>query len=342
MGIFAQVAGGAGRGMVQNVEDRREDATNEANRNHRITLQRMRDAAGISEIDRRQEHAVSNYETTRTDARTDAETLAESNAEADRLKRSHEIEDRDIEDQHEITIEAMKQWQKSGESGRISTAGGDWDTKVVSKGEFIGDNPLPVDVDTLVVQQPGTPFSYVQHGNTMLPHNYTDDQKEKALAIADSGDPRLKAAIDELMQKAGTAEDDSAVFREGYGFLPAKYFEKLRRNSSDAKGFNEFRSKFQSSRGSTPDVAPVKIGGGNKEMLSQGAAAREETPIAPLPMPTASVAPQALPAPPSNVPPPVSATPAPAVTRGGAMRNMPSPAENPYKLRNPFYTEDGQ
>jgi len=94
----------------------------------------------------------------------------------------------------------------------------------------------------------------------MLPHNYTDEERERALAIANSGDKRLQDAKADLMGKAGTKKDDSSAFMDAYGFLPAAYFRKIRQNEEGSGGaYQQFRKSFRQPAGRTSEFGQQVI-----------------------------------------------------------------------------------
>lgn len=250
MGTFSQIAGGVGKGLVQNVENRREDAAAEALRTHQETIQRMRDTASMERTERSGEIATEAYERQRGDIREDM--MEKRKYEASLVPAAQRREDviREDEQEHAIDIQAMKQYQSMTEAGSFQTKDGKWEMKVLTKGEM-GPNGLPVEVDTFVVREPGTPFSYVQEGLNMLPHNYTDEQKEKALAVAGNPDETQTADIKRLMDSAGTerSTQTSSEFMRAYGFLPAEYFRAIRNSAQGPDQFQKFRRNFRQPAG---------------------------------------------------------------------------------------------
>lgn len=268
MGVLAQVAGGVGRGMVANVDDRREDASQEALRQQQQTLQRMRDTAAMERTNRSGEMDTEAYERQRKNALGDLQEKRDYDQSLVPGITAREDQVREDEQEHSVDIEAMKQWTKRTEAGTATTKDGKWEMKVLTQGE-IGPNGLPVETDTFVVREPGTPFSYVQHGMTMLPHNYSDEDRDRVLQIAKNPDETQDSDTKILLERAGSGNDVSNDFVRVYGFLPAEYFRKIRGDSNGLAGFSEFRKSFREPANMPAAAPPPPPSGGVLEEAQQ-------------------------------------------------------------------------
>lgn len=234
---------GTGEGLIDVVKTRQATEQRDLDRAHDVRIQEMRAQAQIGAIDRRGEIQSEQYQTMRTDTRADL--MEQREYESSLLPAQLEREDytREDEQSHEMDIEIMKQYQKFSESGGFMTKDGKWEMKVLTEGEML-PNGMPVETDTFVVREPGTPFSYVQEGMHMLPHNYTAEEKETALAKANNPDEIQNSDTKELMNRAGTDGDVSSEFMRVYGYLPAEYFRKVR-DKAAPQGFERFRRQFR-------------------------------------------------------------------------------------------------
>lgn len=258
--VLAGAAEGLGKGIVANVDDRQASREKDLDRQHDLALQRMRDASASGRLESTQDFAREQTETTRgfqVEDRDEERSYQESLLEGTQGREDTVRED---EQEHDVFIEAMRQYTSGTASRTTKTDDGKWEMKVLTKGE-IGPDGIPVETDTFVVRQPGTPFSFVQEGLNMLPYNYTDEQKTRALAIATSGNANLAKAKKDLISKAGTEKDDSDAFMDAYGFLPSEYFRKLgtQARAGGAGSFENFYMNFRQRNGgggaSTPGTS---------------------------------------------------------------------------------------
>ncbi len=252
---------------MKNVERENTNEQKDLDRLHDKSLLEMRNTAAMTRQTQSQGYTKDAAELLRE--QTLADRGEERTYQSSLIEGTQAREDvvREDEQDHNIDIEAMQQWQKRTESSSYKTEDGKWEMKVLAKGE-IGPNGLPVEVDTFVVREPGTPFSFVQHGMHMLPHNYTKEEETKALALAKSKDPIMRKAKADLMSKAGTKNDDSSAFMDAYGYLPAVYFRKIRKADQSSPGaYQRYRNTFRQ-----PANKP-QAGG----MLNEARAAADDT-----------------------------------------------------------------
>jgi hypothetical protein len=242
---LAGAIGGFGKGMTEDIERKAISKEKNLDRLRDERLQTMRDTSAMARQTESQEFVTGQAETLREQQLTDV--TAEQEYQASLVAGTQAREDvvREDEQEQERDIQAMKMWQERTESTSYTSKDGKWQMQIITD-TVEGPSGLPVEQDRLVVREPGTPVSYVQHGLTMVPDNYTNEERDKALTIANSGDERLRKAKEDLLGKAGTAQDDSSVFMEAYGFLPAAYFRKIRQTEEGSGGaYQQFRQSFR-------------------------------------------------------------------------------------------------
>ncbi len=242
---LATALGGAGTGIVANVERKAASEERDLDRQHDTALQRMRDIAAMSRQTTSQEFVTGQAETLRGQQLEDVAAQQEYAASLVAGTQAREDIVREDEQEQERDIQAMKMWQERTESTSYTSKDGKWEMQIITD-TVEGPMGLPVEQDRLVVREPGTPVSYVQHGLTMVPDNYTDEERDKALAMSRNKDENMRAAKADLMSKAGTAKDDSSVFMDAYGFLPAAYFRKIRQTEEGSgSAYQQFRQSFR-------------------------------------------------------------------------------------------------
>lgn len=312
----AQAIGGAGKGLVDYGTQRKASEERDLDRMHQKRLQSMRDTAAMARTERVGELSTEAAEATRkfqTEVTEDERTYQAGLVAGTQAREDFVRED---EQEHAIDIQAMKQWLEKTESTSFTTKDGKWEMSVISKGELIPGMLFPVETDTPIVREPGTPFIYVQHGMTMLPHNYTEEQQETALRKANNPDDVQNSDTKALMDRAGKKNDVSSEFMRVYGYLPAEYFRKIRNSEQGPEGFQEFRKTFrapanmppietpQAAPQTTPAPVPTAEPEASTGMLSDAAAAGDMSPPALPPEPSTAAGDMGPPALPATASPP--------------------------------------
>ncbi len=289
--LAAGAVEGLGKGMLANVERETEDRRLKEDKAHDMQLERMHQKFLRSQQTSSQEFTAGQaeqrrgfekeqYDVIREDTRSD---ITEERAYGASLVPGAERREdfvREDKQSADLDVEAMKQFTKRMESSSYTSKDGKWEMTKIMKGE-IGPLGIPVGEDTLVVREPGTPFVLVPHGLAMLPHNYTEEQEEKALAIANSKDKEMQNAKKDLLSKAGTNADDSSEFLDAYGYLPISYFRKIKKNEiGSGAAWQQFRSSFrQPAAPPPPSALPPRPGmedtgvlapSGSENLLRQG------------------------------------------------------------------------
>jgi len=253
---LATTIGGAGRGITDTVKMQNENKQRDLDREHRERLRQMADEAAMERTNRTGEIQGALYGAERADQLADREDEREYNLQVAATSRAAEIADREDEQAHELSVEdrkgenqynlkLMDMYDKYTKTNSRTTKDGKWEMKVLTKTEM-GANGLPIEVDTFVVRQPGTPFSLEQHGLYMLPHNYSPEEMEATLTKANNMDNVGQSDMSALLDRAGTEEDVSSEFLKVYGFLPMDYFRKVS-DGATKKTFSEFKKSIENS-----------------------------------------------------------------------------------------------
>ncbi len=297
--VSGQVWGGLGTGLIANADARSEAREGQAERDHQITLQRMRETALTGLQEKASASATATAKLTREQTLSDLADQRKHDKGV--LEAGYGREDivREDTQAHALELDMRDQWAEYLKSGSFTSEDNKWEMHKVVKGE-IGPFGLPVGEDTLVAQQPGSPFSFVQNGLTMLPYNYTEEETAAALKKAKNPDDIQKSDTKILLSKAGKDDDVSSKYLEVYGFLPSSYHDKLLKAAQNAPGaYQRFSESFrvpanapqaQPAPTAAPAPEPVaEIPGG---MLNEAAAAQNAGPSA-LPQEAPAVAEQA-------------------------------------------------
>jgi len=262
---LAGAIGGFGQGMQANVV--RENVNEQANLNrmHDERLATMRNEAATSLQESGQEFTAAQQTSSQEFSAGQAELENKQRVEAAGLlheqgvtalegERAFQTEVattaaarddfvREDEQEQERYIEAMKQWTALTESGSVTSADNKWEMQLITETVTDPATGLPMEQDRLVVREPGTPGSYVQHNMVMVPDNSSEEEIAKALDLYQRED--LRAPMDDLLQRIGTDEDNSSEFLEAYGFLPFRYFRELRTKTQGSAGaFQTFYRRF--------------------------------------------------------------------------------------------------
>ena len=264
---LSSAVGGLGEGLMEGAKLRNQNQQRDLDRMHLDRLQEVRNEAAMSRQEQGQEFTEGMADTAReqqlTDIESDREHAAgllegerEYTAEVAGATATREDVVRGSEQFHEVFIQWMKGEQEKTKDGSYTTKDGKWEMKIYAKGEE-GPSGLPLEVETFVVHQPGSPFAFVQHGMHMLPHNYTPEEEEAALSAANDKNPNMVQARETLIKKAGTKDDDSSVFMDAYGFLPMAYFEKLRTEGQSGYDFQSFNRQFRGTGAAPTAEAPT-------------------------------------------------------------------------------------
>lgn len=250
---LAATIGGAGRGITDTVKMQNENKQRDLDREHRERLQQMADEAAMDRTNRRGTIQNEYYAQQRVDQMLDRADERDYNAQiaagatsaavAEREdKQAHEAEQGRLDRENDYNMKLLDMYDQYSKDSSVTTKDGKWEMKVLTKGE-IGPNGLPVETDTFVIREPGTPFSYVQHGMHMLPHNYTPEEAQATLNAANNLDADAKIDVEILLNRAGKDNDVSSEFLRVYGFLPVEYFRKVKSTASK-KSFSEFKKTF--------------------------------------------------------------------------------------------------
>lgn len=261
--ILAGAAEGLGKGIVQNVQVKQEREERSLDRDHDKALQRMRDKSAMGRQDDAQSARMDEYAMQREDALSDFERDQRIAIEAAGTARGYEVEDIEDEQQHEVFLEQLKQYgeftESAGGKRKTTSADGKWEMETRSTTTYV--NGIPMETDTLVAREPGSPLLLEQSGIYMLPAGQSEEERAQAIAIAkgEVGNINIKDAEADLVSKAGTKDDDSSAYLEAFGYLPVAYYRKI---TKDAKGdgdmsFEEFKTKRFRRPTNMPEVAPM-------------------------------------------------------------------------------------
>jgi hypothetical protein len=251
MGVFAQVAGGAGRGMIENVNDRRTDATAADLRAHQETLVRMRETGMNSRQEDTQAHDIETHGIAREETLSDLGALQEYDAGL--LSDKYERDDITRAEDHANALEL----QDRKNTGAISLAEvranpSGWKpitTKIIDSYNEFGD---AVYVEKEISFQPSDGKYYEQVGDAMLPYDLSKNIPENQRALVDRPTQGMNWALTN-----GGAESLPSWYKVAH---PERY---------------EAIKTHLAKQNETENVAPV--GGGNKVggTISEGAAARD-------------------------------------------------------------------
>ena len=171
---LSSAIGGVGEGMMDFAKLKNQNQQRDLDRLHLDRLQEVRNEAAMGRQEQGQEFTAGQadiahgrtMEALGEQREHEAGVLGEQreyDVEVAGATRAYEDTVREDEQRQEFFIEWLKGEQKRNESGSYRTKDGKWEMTVLAKGET-GPNGLPVEVDTYVVREPGTPFAYVQQG----------------------------------------------------------------------------------------------------------------------------------------------------------------------------------
>ena len=240
---LAGAIGGIGAGMLENVERENTNEQKDLDRMHMERLQELRDTNVMDRQTNQQEFTTETNKTAREFLVEDRGEEREYEAGLVGATQVREDFVREDEQEQERYIEAMKQFTSLTKSGSVTSKDNKWEMQIITD-TIIGPNGLPIEQDRLVVREPGTPGSFVQHDLIMVPDGISEEKITKALALFETQE--LRAPMDDLLNRIGTNRDNSSEFLEHYGFLPFRYFRELRTKTLSGVGsFERYYSRFR-------------------------------------------------------------------------------------------------
>lgn len=270
--LLAGAIGGAGTGIQENVRRNNQNEQNSLDRQHDERLAEMRSKSATSLQKTSQDYqttAATTLEERRVSAQTGEREYQESITESEReyqaslVGATQQREDfvRGEEDEQERFLQAMKSHDAMLKSGNYTTSDGKYEMQIITDIVMNPITGLPQEQDRLVVREPGTPYSYVQHGLAMVPDNISQEELDEALTYANVSAPKqgeeadpnydkVQLATADLLKGAGTDNDQSSAFIKKFGYLPTSYFRKVRFN--DERDGNSFRKYYQQFQAPTP------------------------------------------------------------------------------------------
>ncbi len=263
---LAGAIGGAGKGMQSNVEHNRTMEAADLDRNHDMTLERMRSKSAEKAATTRSEHELgmagvrSEHELGMADTASERAINLQAGsiegqegiAAGDRTSRETIATGRDETSRFTALVGAYTSRTKSQ---GISTAGG-WSVKVSDGPQSFDENGNVVNGPPVLIATRGS-SSWQQKGDKMFRAGGSTDPKRAFKSVDDE-----RFVVDILMSNLGDKKVEQD-FIDKYGYLPTRYFEALTMQSG---GLQEFLREFD--REPAYDMSGGATGGGKEQSAS--------------------------------------------------------------------------
>jgi hypothetical protein len=251
MSLLSGTMAGVGSGMVSNVENNRQNDRDELLRQHQTTLQNMRQKSMDLRQEDTQAHEFEKYDKQRGDTVSDLAASQEydkKNYDRDRVDAGLDAE----RDQQFELDQIRARTSGAIELAELKNNPDEYKSVKVKINEYVGDSPLPVEREIPLSYHSQSGRYYIEQGGKLMPYSLIENLSEVEKNLASNPLDAMAWA-----QANGGPESLPAWFKvqhEGAYKAVKKEYEK------------------------TEDV-----GGGNKELLTQATAAREE--MAPIDIP---------------------------------------------------------